>query len=127
MNVATSDSKHVDSCTCPALSSKVSGVPLPSETRWNLVPNPPRLRPRAWSAGSSGWRWRLFCQPRPQRGRRGRCCHPRTTAPNRSGPAGRADLENLDDAGEDAALAPFAEVVVRGLPGAEAFGQIAPR
>src|ERR1044072_7055588 len=27
--------------------------PRPSQTRWTFVPNPPRERPRAWSAGSS--------------------------------------------------------------------------
>src|SRR4051794_781984 len=63
-----------------------------SDHTWNFDPNPPRLRPNAWSAGSSGGACRstLFCQPRPRRGRRGRSSRPRTTAPSRCTPACRA-------------------------------------
>src|SRR5437773_10676025 len=42
------------SCACPAVSSTASGRPVPSVTRCTLVPKPPRLRPSAWSAGSPG-------------------------------------------------------------------------
>src|SRR6185312_1346504 len=47
-------SNCVLSCRCPAVNSTASGSPLPSATRWILVPKPPRLRPSAWSAGSPG-------------------------------------------------------------------------
>src|SRR5262249_28121083 len=42
------------SCLCPAVTSTARGRPLPSVTRCSLVPKPPRLLPRAWSAGSEG-------------------------------------------------------------------------
>jgi hypothetical protein len=35
-------------------------------------------------------------------------------------------LQGFDDAGEDAAFTPVAEVVVHRLPGTKAFGQISP-
>ena len=60
INLAMIGSRRVDSCTCPAVTSTANGVPRPSVTRWNLVPNPPRLRPNAWSLGSSGCHWRLL-------------------------------------------------------------------
>src|SRR4051795_7706755 len=58
-------SNWVDSCRCPAVTSTASGRPLPSLTRWTLVPKPPRLRPKAWSAGSPGGG---FFFRRPRRG-----------------------------------------------------------
>ena len=61
------DSSCVDSWTWPAVTSTVRGVPRPPVTRWNFDPNPPRLRPKAWSAGSSGRRSRLFYQRRHER------------------------------------------------------------
>lgn len=42
------------SCAWPALRATARGSPWPSVTRCSLVVNPPRLRPRAWSAGSPG-------------------------------------------------------------------------
>src|SRR4051795_11622056 len=47
-------SNWVLSCRCPAVTSTAKGRPLPSVTKWTLVPKPPRLRPSAWSAGSPG-------------------------------------------------------------------------
>src|SRR5262249_9465507 len=97
----------------------------PSLTGWIFVPQPPRARPRAWSAGSPGGRF-FFRGPR--------------------GGAGGADvgaidaeqvgvdqpglveppLEPLGNPVEQTAPADLAEPVVDGLPGPEAFGQVAP-
>src|SRR5690242_2133848 len=105
----------VDSWRCPAVTSAASGRPPPSQTRWTFVPNPPRERPRAWSSGSPGGRF-FFRRP--------------------GGRAGGADvgavdaeqlgvdqpllvqpqLQALDEAVEQAALAHLAEAVVDGLP-----------
>jgi hypothetical protein len=75
----------VDSCCCPAVTSTARGTPEPSVTKWNLLPNPPFERPRAWSSGSSMCLWRLFLK-RLQRHEmplpKSRRC---TTNPNRSG------------------------------------------
>jgi hypothetical protein len=53
-------STWVDSCCCPAVTSTARGTPAPSVTKWNLLPNPPFERPRAWSLGSLPCFWRLF-------------------------------------------------------------------
>src|SRR5687768_7074852 len=63
----STDSACLDSCRCPAVTSAASGRPLPSLTRWIFVPNPPRDRPRAWSAGSPGGRF-FFRGPRRRAG-----------------------------------------------------------
>src|SRR5262249_60103866 len=45
------------SCSWPGLTVTASGVPAASQIRCNFVPKPPRLRPRAWSAGSPAGRF----------------------------------------------------------------------
>jgi hypothetical protein len=79
-------STWVDSCCCPAVTSTARGTPEPSVTKWNLLPNPPFERPRAWSSGSSRCFWRLFLKRLQRREMplpKSRRC---TTNPNRSGP-----------------------------------------
>jgi hypothetical protein len=44
-------SNTVDSCCSPGVSSKTTGLPLPSHLTWILVENPPRLLPRASFSG----------------------------------------------------------------------------
>src|SRR6516164_4029767 len=118
-------SASLDSCRCPAVTSAASGRPLPSLTRWIFVPKPPRDRPRAWSAGSPGGRF-FFRGPR-------RCAggadvgavdaeQVRVNEPGLVEP----QLQPLQDAVEQAALAQLVEAVVDGLPGAVALGQVAP-
>src|SRR3954471_20242361 len=51
------------SCSWPGPTATASGVPSPSQTRCNLVPKPPWLRPRAWSSGSPGGGF-FFRRPR---------------------------------------------------------------
>ena len=38
---ANPDSSRIDSLTCPPVTSRVSGTPVPSVSRWNFDPNPP--------------------------------------------------------------------------------------
>src|SRR6478609_3831224 len=126
------DSARVDSWTSPALTSMASGVPPPSVTTWNFDPNPPARRS-------------LCCGP--TRGRRVRRRGGRDffVSPGRracGADGGAIDapqfpidvsvvvelhLQRLDDPGKDAALAPFAEVVVHRLPRAVSLGQVTPR
>jgi hypothetical protein len=47
-------SNTVDSCASPGVSSKTTGLPLPSHRTCILVENPPWLRPSASSLGSTG-------------------------------------------------------------------------
>ena len=75
-------SNCVDSCLWPAVSSMASGRPRPSVTKWSLVPNPPRERPRAWSMGSWEPPFPLLRLPR---GLLESSCHRCTTGPSRSG------------------------------------------
>src|SRR5215470_2590765 len=112
----------VDSCRCPAVTSTASGRPLPSVTRWTLVPKPPRLRPRAWSAGSPDGRF-FFRRPGGRAGgpdvgtvdaEQLRVDEPGLVEPQ---------LQALDDPVEQAALAHAVEPIVDGLPGSEPFGQ----
>ena len=51
---SSSGTRAVVSCACPGVRWKSSGWPWPSHSTWILVEKPPRERPRAWSAGSSG-------------------------------------------------------------------------
>ena len=50
---ASTASRWVDSCICPAVTVAVSGMPCVSVTRWILVLTPPTDRPKAWSSGSA--------------------------------------------------------------------------
>src|SRR5262249_16642764 len=113
------------SCLCPAVTSTARGRPLPSVTRCSLVPKPPRLLPRAWSAGSEGGG---FFFRRPGRGPR----RPDVGAVDAEqlgvDEPGLVELqlERLDDAVEQAALAQRGEPVVDGLPRPEPLGQVTP-
>src|SRR5690606_25620035 len=49
-----SATNSVHSFTLPAVRRNAVIVPWESHTTWSLEPNPPRLRPRAWSSGSPG-------------------------------------------------------------------------
>lgn len=46
-------SNTVHSCCCPGVSTNVTGLPLPSHLTCILVPNPPRLQPKASVSGPS--------------------------------------------------------------------------
>src|SRR5262249_55404916 len=113
------------SCLCPAVTSTARGRPLPSVTRCSLVPKPPRLLPRAWSAGSEGGG---FFFRRPGRGPR----RPDVGAVDAEqlgvDEPGLVELqlEPLDDAVEQAALAQRGEPVIDGLPRPEPLGQVTP-
>ncbi len=72
-------SKLFDSWAWPGVMTAARGSPLPSVTRWILVPHPPRERPSAWCSGSS--QPPLFLR-QPQPVRRGRRCRQRTTDPS---------------------------------------------
>src|SRR5215207_9717355 len=110
--------------------------PLLSQTRWILVPNPPRERPSAWSGGSCI----CTCFGPPNR-----------LAPgvffSRAGgsPAGADDgaidtpqvvvdlafliqfvQQRGDDAGPSAVLAPAGEAMVDGFPRAVTFREVTP-
>ena len=78
INLAMIGSRRVDSCTRPAVTSTANGVPRPSVTS-GTGRNPPRLRPNAWSLGSSGCHWRLLLE---LFNRRGRARAARTLAPS---------------------------------------------
>jgi len=85
----------VDSCCCPAVTSTARGTPAPSVTKWNLLPNPPFERPRAWSWGSSWCFWRLFLKRlrRPEMPLRRN--HRYTTNPSRSDPCDPGESAKL--------------------------------
>lgn len=68
-------SKAVASWRCPAVSTRLSGLPWPSARRWILVLNPPRPRP---STSASG----LVFLPQRHAGGRAQSCHPRSGSPN---------------------------------------------
>jgi len=72
-------SKCLDSCTCPGVTQAARGMPLPSVTKWILVPKPPRERPNAWASGSPGF---LFFAPLRRIDARGRNCRRPQTDPN---------------------------------------------
>src|SRR3954471_9021920 len=46
-------SNTVHSCCCPGVSTNVTGLPFPSHLTCILVPNPPRLQPKASLSGPS--------------------------------------------------------------------------
>ena len=122
------DGRFLRACsrTCPVVTSTVRGVPQPSVAKWNFDPNPPRLRSKAWAAGSSGCRWTLF--PSPGGGTRG--AHVGSIdapkMPVDEAALVQRDVQGLDDLSKDAFPPPLREVVGYGLPGTEAFGQIPP-
>ena len=72
-----------DSWVCPGESRTPSGWPRRSQTTWIFVEKPPRERPNACSAGSSG---SPFYHRLPHSGRPGRACRPRTRGPRQSHP-----------------------------------------
>src|SRR5581483_11313552 len=49
---SSSGSTNLDSWAWPAEMTAARGTPLPSTSRWTLVPKPPRERPNAWPSGS---------------------------------------------------------------------------
>ena len=77
-------STWVDSCCCPAVTSTARGTPELSVTRWNLLPNPPFERPRAWSLGSLRCFWRLFLKRLQRHEMPSQKIHRCTTNPTRS-------------------------------------------
>jgi len=79
-------STWVDSCCCPAVTSTARGTPEPSVTKWNLLPNPPFERPRAWFLGSSRCFWRLFLKRLQRHEMPSPKSHRCTTNPSRSAP-----------------------------------------
>src|SRR6187549_2923765 len=108
-------SSCVLSCRCPAVTSTASGNPLPSLTRWTLVPKPPRLRPRPWSAGSPGGG---FFFRRPCGGAGGAdvgAVDAEQFGVDQPGLV-EAQLQSLNDALQEATLAENIEAVVDGLP-----------
>jgi len=60
--LSSTASRKAASCRCPADNAKVSGWPSRSHSRWIFVVKPPRLRPIAWSGGSSGSFFSLHLQ-----------------------------------------------------------------
>jgi len=77
-------STWVDSCCCPAVTSTARGTPELSVTKWNLLPNPPFERPRAWSSGSPWCFWMLFLKRLQRREMPSPKSHRCTTNPSRS-------------------------------------------
>src|SRR5688500_7777076 len=66
--LAMSGTNSVHSLRCPAVTRKPTTTPFRSQTRCSLLPQPPRARPRAWSAGSrrrTAPRVRRVFPPRP--------------------------------------------------------------
>jgi len=88
-------STWVDSCRCPAVTSTARGTPAPSVTKWNLLPNPPFERPRAWSWGSLRCFWRLFLKRLRRPEMPLRRSHRYTTNPSRSGPCDPSESAKL--------------------------------
>src|SRR5262245_63039123 len=129
-------SKALLSWACPAVMWIETMNPWLSQTRWILVPKPPRERPSAWSGGS-----RICASLRPPN-RRGRPAF--FFRPGRR-PAGADDgavdapqvvvelagvvqfvQQRGDNADPGAVGAPAGEAIGGGLPGAVAFREVAP-
>src|SRR6516225_807461 len=113
------------SCSCPGPTRTASGVPSPSQIKCNLVLNPPWLRPKAWSAGSSLGR---FFFRGPSR---------RLVRPNHAAIDGKefpvnlvalnpAGLQMPQDAVPQARAGPFAKTIIHRLPRSETLGHVAP-
>jgi hypothetical protein len=68
-------SKTVASWRCPAVKSRVMGLPWPSARTWTLVLNPPRPRPNASASA-------VVFLPQLHVGGRARWCHPQSAPPN---------------------------------------------
>ena len=80
--VVINASKAVASWRCPAVNTRLIGLPWPSARRWILVLNPPRPRP---SASASG----VVFLPQPHAGGLEQSCHPQSGFPNQVRPARR--------------------------------------
>ena len=81
-------SKAVASWRCPAVKSRVMGLPWPSARTWTLVLNPPRPRPNASASA-------VVFLPQLHVGGHARWCHPQSAPPNpaRSGHPLRLAIE----------------------------------
>jgi hypothetical protein len=90
-----------------------------------LVPKPPRLRPRAWSGGSPAGGF-FFRRPGGRAGGADVGAVDAEQLGVDEAPFVEPQLQPLDNAVEQAAVAHPPEAVVDGLPGAEALGQVAP-
>src|SRR5436309_5569977 len=116
----------VHSCRWPGVRTTARGSRLASETRWILVPNPPRDFPRAWSGGSPGGG---FFPPGPGR-RPGRPgvgpVHAVERVVDEAGCV-QPELQGGQDVGQRAGPAEVAEPVVDRLPRAVPAGQVPPR
>src|SRR5262245_10734161 len=119
---SSTGSRCLLSCACPADRRAASGRPLPSVTRCSLVENPPRLRPRAWSAGSPG---AFFPPGRRPAGPDARGVHAPQVDVDQP-PLVELQVQPLQDAVERAVPPPAGEPVVDRLPVAVALGQLAP-
>jgi hypothetical protein len=98
--------------------------PRPSVTRCNLLPNPPRERPNAWSAGS----WTpLSCRPRRPRVRPGPRAVHAPQVPIDLALGIQTNLQPFQNPVEPPFAPPPLEAVVHRLPRAEAFRQVPPR
>src|SRR4051812_43481099 len=113
-----------------------NGMPWLSHSRWTFVPKPPWERPNAWFAGSSscaaggppsrrGESAFFFCPGRCAAGPDDGGVHTPQVATQVAVPV-EVVQEFGKDGGPGAVLAPLVEAVVDGLPGAVAFGDVAP-
>src|SRR5687768_13726561 len=119
-------STWVHSCRWPGVTSTARGSPRPSQTRWTLVPKPPRDVPRAWSAGSPGGGF-FFRRPGRGLGRPDvRAVDAEQLGVDQPGRV-EPELEPPDDAVDEPGLPHRVEPVVDGLPRAVPIGQVPPR
>src|SRR5262245_10253617 len=112
------------SCSWPGPTSTLRGRPWPSQTRWNLVLKPPRLRPRAWSGRSPAG---IFF-PSPGRSLVGAddAAVDEEQVPVDPAVGLALGLQVLQELLPQAVAGPLAEAVVDGRPRAEALGEVAP-
>src|SRR3954468_20224627 len=113
------------SCSCPGPTATAMGVPSPSQIKCSLVPNPPWLRPKAWSSGSPGGGF-FFRRPGRRLVRSDDGTVDAEQFPVNFVAIHLAGLQVPQDFVPKTGAAPLAEAVVDGLPGAELGGEIAP-
>src|SRR4051794_34696529 len=113
------------SCSCPGPTATAMGVPSPSQIRCNLVPKPPWLRPRAWSAGSPAAGF-FFRRPRRRLVRPDDGAVDAEQLPVDLVAVHLTSLQVAQDFVPQPGGAPLAEAVVDGLPGTELLGKVAP-